>query len=676
MGVFKIINKISFLIIGLIFLLIISSLNSIPGLSNEYIKENNIKYILKGNPTEPFLSQSWYNKPTNYSELVSWYISLESEYPDYLEVFKANELYNTGKVTGGYDIYFVRITNEDLGLHKPEVLLVGGPHGNENVGHIGLYWFTDWLMRMAYTNEPCEEYSKEWLKWIIDNREIYIEVCHNPYGFDHGPQRHDANGWDINRECDYDGPGIPTGGIWASVNGKTLREFVNHHLIRSGFDGHDGVRMFFYPWSSNHENVFSTSPITGKIHSYCPPDYFYFDAASLRVCDYIGDYGGDFDVDSIGPPASTILYEAPGAIMPWAYGSDVEKNPVEDPYVEDEIFGNYPGSGILWFTPEFSLIKSPPEYTYGNDTIHRFGAEVRRLALFLADIAQPYLLWQSGTVENNEKIDPGSTIQCNWQVNGSLVVDHTYIQWGTNPDPINNFEFTTTDYDEHDGDYYGGTGWDDAESGTTNGVTYSENITLETTGDYYFVAKAKVDQVYTTLLHPEIYGNTSYLRIIKERTDDNYYEILEGTDGIEEINGQTWWYSPIIHVRVMSNPPNKPIIDGPPNGNVGEEYYWNISAVDTDGDDIMYIVDWGDGETTETDCYSSGIQIQVYHTYSKQGSYTIKVKAKDCTDGLESDWSELKITMPKTKISINTFILRLLENFPNINQLLIFLLLI
>ena len=40
----------------------------------------------------------WYEKPNNYSQLVSWYQSLESSFPDYLEVYKANELYNTGKV--------------------------------------------------------------------------------------------------------------------------------------------------------------------------------------------------------------------------------------------------------------------------------------------------------------------------------------------------------------------------------------------------------------------------------------------------------------------------------------------------------------------------------------------------------------------------------------------------
>ncbi|GAG68317.1 unnamed protein product [marine sediment metagenome] len=47
------------------------------------------------------LETDWYYKPSNYAELVGWYQNLESLYPGYLEVFKANELYGTGTVTGG-----------------------------------------------------------------------------------------------------------------------------------------------------------------------------------------------------------------------------------------------------------------------------------------------------------------------------------------------------------------------------------------------------------------------------------------------------------------------------------------------------------------------------------------------------------------------------------------------
>ena len=58
----------------------------------------------------------WYTKTQSYDELINQYLTLEQEYPEYVEVFKANELYDTGVVPEDYDLYYVRITNESLGF--------------------------------------------------------------------------------------------------------------------------------------------------------------------------------------------------------------------------------------------------------------------------------------------------------------------------------------------------------------------------------------------------------------------------------------------------------------------------------------------------------------------------------------------------------------------------------
>jgi len=663
-------------IVGIsIFMLVIANVIPAAGYSIGMNVENDKMMSKEINQIVNTLGPDWYHKPSSYAELVSWYEALEDDYPDYLEVFKANELYDTGTVAGGYDLYYARITNESLGLHKPEVLFLGSPHGDETVGTIGLYWFTNWLMRMAFTEEqPVEDYSKDWLRWLIDNREIYIEVSHNPYGFDHGPQRHDAHGWDLNREFDYDGPGSPTGGIWGSVPGKTVREFIDHHLVRVGCDFHGGERMLLYPWAETHSNVMGTSPISGYTYDNAPPDFYYFDASGLRLGDYMGDYDGNLYYGNIGTIHELIWYPVYGGCTPWAYAADVEKNPVEDPYVEDETYGNYPGTGILWVTPEISYTKNPPEYTFGNDTIHRFGAEVRRYVLHQTDLAQPYVQWLSGTVENNTVVDPGTSISFKWQVNGSLVVDHTYMQWGTDPDPINNPEHTTSDYDEHEGDYYGGTGWDDAENGATEGVTYSENILLNSPSEYYFVAKAQVDQIYTSVLRPDVYGDNPYLRLVKERTNDSYYEILEGSDGTEEIFGQTWWYSPIIHVTVLGDPPGKPARpSGPISGEPGIEYNYITWTTDPDGDQVYYKWDWGDGTFSDwLGPFESGEIATANHSWDEKGTYDIRVKAKD-EYGLESDWSDpLTVKMPKNIVIPNkhSSLLKFLERFQQSSQIL------
>ena len=598
------------------------------------------------------VSPDWYYKPESYGELVSWYQTLESNYPEYLEVFKANEMYGTGKVAGGYDLYYVRITNESLGFHKPEVLFLGSPHGDETVGTIGLYWFTDWLMRKTFTDEPCHGYSKDWLQWLIDNREIYFEVSHNPYGFDHGPQRYDGHGWDLNREADYDGPGSPTGGTWGSVNGKTLYKFVNNHTIRVGCDFHGGTRMLLYPWAGTYTNLMGTSPLTGYTYANAPPDFYFYDATSLRLGDFMGDYGGDLNKGNIGTVHELINYPVKGGITPWAYAADVEKNEIEDIYVKDEVFGNYPGAGILWISPEMSYVKNPWEHTFGNDTTNLYGAEIRRFVLHQTDIAQPYVRWQPSTIPNDMVVKLGSTLSFEWQVNGSMVVDHTYVQWGTDPNPINNYSYVTIDHDENAGEYIGGTGWDNAKDGETKGVTYSENITIDLPGDYYFVAKSQVDQRYANVFRPDIYGDTSYLRLIKERTNDSYYEVINGTDGTEEIIGQNWWYSSIIHVKVRENePPVKPNIEGKRIGKTGKEYSYVISTTDPNEDEVFYYLDWGDDQSEEwIGPYESGEIVTVKHSWNEKNTYTIRVKAKDIF-GDESDWTTFVIGMPKYKVT-------------------------
>ena len=612
----------------------------------------------------------WYNKPTSYAQLISWYQELEIAYPNYLQVFKANELYGLGTIPDqNYHMYYVRLTNESLGFHKPEVLFMTNIHGNEYIGPTGAFWFTDWLLRHAFhPNYTCSE--RDWLRWLLDNREIYIIPSQNPDGYDDN-RRTNAYGLDMNRDFDHSRPNP-----WAAVNSQILRRFIDNHTIRIAVDMHTGYRGLPYSWSNvNYRTTIGAiSPISGRNYpGHCPPDFYFLDATYLRVGNYVGDYGGNLYSSNIGPWPYTLGYDADGTSVDWWTGGDVQSNPAEDPYVNDEIYGNYPGCGIMSTLIEYGP-NNPANSEYGNDTVNRYGAEVRRLMLHQIDLAQPNLRWLNGTTTNNTIIELNNPLSFKWQVNGSLVVDHTFIQWGRNPDPINHPEYNTTDYDEHAGDYYGGTGWDNALNGNTSGVRYTENIVLNAPGDYYFVAKAKVDQRYKSVIHPEEYGITSYLRIIKERTNESFYEQHNGTDGLEIIDGQLWWYSPVIHVKVISDntaptKPNKP--SGQARGKVGQTYTYSTSTTDHDGDQVYYNWSWGDGTYSGwIGPFASGAKANGSYTWTIRGTYSIKVKAKD-TSGAESNWSDpLPIKMPKN--SAYTFLLlfsqileQIFERFPN-----------
>ncbi len=139
--------------------------------------------------------------------------------------------------------------------------------------------------------------------------------------------------------------------------------------------------------------------------------------------------------------------------------------------------------------------------------------------------------------------------------------------------------------------------------------------------------------------------------------DDQYLYILEFS--INETGNQQ---------------PNKPVKpSGETNGKVGSEYIYTTSTTDPDGDQICYLFDWGDEVSNWDGPYNSGYPVTKSHTWSNQGTYAVKVKAKDTSDA-ESVWSDpLPVSMPKNKLSNNMLFYNLLEEligrFPFLERL-------
>ena len=93
-------------------------------------------------------------------------------------------------------------------------------------------------------------------------------------------------------------------------------------------------------------------------------------------------------------------------------------------------------------------------------------------------------------------------------------------------------------------------------------------------------------------------------------------------------------------------PPNPPAITGPAKGKINIATDYNFTAIDPDGDQIYYFIDWGDHTNSSwVGSYPSGTAITQSHTWTKKGTYAIRAKAKDI-HGSESDWSTLQVTMP------------------------------
>ena len=103
------------------------------------------------------------------------------------------------------------------------------------------------------------------------------------------------------------------------------------------------------------------------------------------------------------------------------------------------------------------------------------------------------------------------------------------------------------------------------------------------------------------------------------------------------------WGNPDLVLTVSSNyPPQIPETpSGPTEGQVETQYAFSGNTTDPNGDNIFYLFNWGDG--TESDWlgpYNSGEACTTSHSWTDNGIYYVKVKAKDA-NGLESGWSDL-----------------------------------
>ncbi len=85
--------------------------------------------------------------------------------------------------------------------------------------------------------------------------------------------------------------------------------------------------------------------------------------------------------------------------------------------------------------------------------------------------------------------------------------------------------------------------------------------------------------------------------------------------------------------------PNTPSIPtGPASGVSGTSYSYSTSAIDPDGDQVKYTLNWGDGTTSQTGLVDSGTGASLLHTWSAAGTYLVKAMATD-SKSAESAWS-------------------------------------
>ena len=175
------------------------------------------------------------------------------------------------------------------------------------------------------------------------------------------------------------------------------------------------------------------------------------------------------------------------------------------------------------------------------------------------------------------------------------------------------------------------------------GTEYTYNVvTTDPDGDdvSYFIDWG--DNTSSGWLGP--YASGTALSIGHTWTSPGTYQVRAQAQDIFHVTSN--WSAPLTVVILNDHAPNTPTISGSLHGIAGIPYLYKFETTDLDGDNISYFVDWGDGNNSGwLGPYASGTQIQIRHKWTTQGSYTIKVKAKDPL-GLESNWGTLPISMP------------------------------
>lgn len=241
-----------------------------------------------------------------YDEMSAKLSRLANEHPDIISLF------SIGKSYENRDIWAVKLsdnvmTDED----EPEVLLMGAHHGNERPSYEVLIYFIRWVAESydrpntdddrdgEFGEDPIdgvdndgdgaidEDPSQDRVRWVVNNREIYIVPMVNPDGVEAGTRKsREPNygplgrplpdvgvgnpvGVDLNRNYDYMWgimypPADTTNPYSNTYQGETafceketqaLRDFVNAHEFVLSLSYHTYGGMVLYPWGYTYEDT-------------------------------------------------------------------------------------------------------------------------------------------------------------------------------------------------------------------------------------------------------------------------------------------------------------------------------------------------------------------------------------------------------------------------------------
>jgi len=433
-----------------------------------------------------------------------------------------------------YHHWILTLTNESTGKNKPEVHLNGGHHGDEPISVEAAYYFAEWMLERYDTDD--------YVRFLIDEREIYIMPLVNPYGWVHD-QREDKNGIDINRDYPYD---VKAGeNPLMSVGANAVYRLTESHRFIISISWHSVVESISYSWGCPAHNT--------------PGDESPDDRAFSSVAKVMSSFGGPKDEPYKTGPNNKILSSVNGAWDDYSYAASWDRD-VAHPNFESG------GAASLSFTVEISRNKKPSEEKLGSneDILHRdedgggYLPRNFRIALAVVDLAQPYIKVDEGSIP--EEIDGGDRFNISWLVGGCTSVNETKVVLSNDGVPAGEFSpMEGVGIWEKDTDY--------SKAPWERRMFSTEVIIPDAPGNYTIYIEASVDDELSSQDAPDPNtGPKSYF--VNMRTNEGWSEDSPNAS----IIGREIWSSGVASFTVDDNdtdPFDDLLDDGAYNGDGG-----------------------------------------------------------------------------------------------------------
>lgn len=565
---------------------------------------------------------------TNYAALTTQLEDIEDTYPDIAK------LYDLGQSVQGRTIWGLKITdNPTIEEDEPEVRICGCHHGDELMS-VELPLLLAWYLVDNYGSDP-------YIEGLVDNRETWIIPMVNPDGRE-ATTRYNANGIDLNRDYGY------MWGVYSDCYTQPETRAIRTHALDNNFvlslSFHTSGDIVNYIWNYKGQPVADNAVVVFLSQQYGSHNGYWvvegFDWYQTKGDTNDFSYGCRGDIDwtievqnynipdawNLNRDAMIEIIDAAdmglrGIVTDATSGAPLSATVwVEEVYwpcFTDPKIGDYhrvlmPGTYTVHYQANgyqeevYTVDVYDDEPTVLDVSLER-GSDCYAYQVTSCNFYDPYGYpnnYQNNPTEAISALGPPDDSCASLGKGGVIVVDMEYDV--TDQEGVNDLKI------------YEGDGSDDG---------YHVWVSQQFNGPWISIGSG-----FGTTEFDLSDGPIDWIRYVEIRDDydGNAYEQNPGVDidAVENLGG----------INMPPDTPEQP--NGPTSGSTMVDYTFSTMTSDPEDEDIYYMWDWGDGNFSEwLGPYTSGETIETENSWGCEGTYMVRVKAKDINDA-ESGYSD------------------------------------